>query len=77
MPYLRDEKAKIQTFISVFPLALRDETDFDEPKSLEESIRKTKHYYDYSKCKLELKCDWKGNEKNKGKGPRSEEYLRI
>ena len=70
VPYLKDEKAKIQRFVNGFPLAFKYEIEFDEPQSLEEAIRKLKHYYQQSKRKPEFKRDWKQNEKTKGKWPK-------
>lgn len=39
-PYLTDEKDKFQWFVSVLPLAFRDQIEYDEPQSLEEVIGK-------------------------------------
>ena len=41
--YLTDEKTKVQRFFSGFPLAFRDQIEYDEPRSLEEVIGKMKH----------------------------------
>ena len=65
--FLKEEKAKIQRFISGFPTTYRDQIEFDEPRSLEECIRKLKHCCEQSKHKIEPKCDLKGNEKAKGR----------
>lgn len=65
--YLKEEKAKIQRFISGLPVAFKDKIEFHEPRSLEESIRKLKHCYEQSKRRSETRQDWKGNDKNKGK----------
>jgi len=46
VPYLKEEKVKIQRFISGFLVTFKDMIDFDEPRSLEEGIRKLKHYYE-------------------------------
>ena len=32
VPYLREEKAKVQIFISGLPIAYRDQIEFDEPR---------------------------------------------
>ena len=45
VPYLKDEKAKVQQFFSGFPLAFRDQIKYDESWSLEEIIGKLKHGY--------------------------------
>ena len=38
VPYLKEEKAKIQRFISGFLVSFKDMIKFDECKSLEETI---------------------------------------
>jgi len=52
VPYLKDEKAKIQRFTSGLPMAFKDRIEFDEPRSLKESIQKLKQYYKQSKHKF-------------------------
>lgn len=47
--YLKEDKAQIQRFISGFLVSFKHMTDFNEPRSLEEAIRKLKHYYKISK----------------------------
>lgn len=42
VPYLKEEKAKIHRFISGLPIAFKDRIEFDEPRSLEEAIKKLK-----------------------------------
>ena len=69
VPYLKEEKAKVQRFFSGLPVAYKDKIEFDEPRSLEEAIRKLKHCYEQSKSKVETKHDLKRNEKAKGKWP--------
>lgn len=46
VPYLKDEKMKIQRFISGLDVAFKDMIEFDEPQSLEEAIKKLKHLYE-------------------------------
>lgn len=41
--YLKDEKDKVQRFVSGFPLVFRDRIEYDDPWSLEEFTRKLKH----------------------------------
>ena len=67
VPYLKEEKAKIQRFISGFLVTFKDMIEFDGPRSLEEAIWKLKRCFEQSKCRSETKPDWKGNDKNKGK----------
>jgi len=44
--YLKDEKAKVQRFVSGFPLEFRDQIEYDVPWLLEEVIGKLKHFYE-------------------------------
>jgi len=67
MSYLTNEKAKVQIFVSGFPLVFKDQIEYDEPRSLEEVIGKLKHFYDKSKCKNESQHGWKGKDKGRGK----------
>ncbi len=53
--YLKDDKAKVHRFVRGFPLASRDQIEYDEPLSLEEVIGKLKHCYEQSKRKSEIK----------------------
>ena len=46
VPYLTEEKAKIQMFVSGLSFASKYRIEFDEPRSLEESIRNLRHYYE-------------------------------
>lgn len=46
VPYLKNEKKKVQSFISGFPLEFKDWIEYDEPWLLEEVIRKLKHLYE-------------------------------
>lgn len=55
VPYL--DKANIQRFINGLLVSFKDHIEFDDPRSLEEAIRKLKNCYEKSKCKLEFKCD--------------------
>ena len=42
VPYIFDEKPKIQRFLSYLPLSFKDIIEFDNPKTLEEVMRKDK-----------------------------------
>ena len=53
MPYLKEEKANIQRFINGLLITFKDRIEFDEPRSLEEAIRKLKHCYEQSKRRSE------------------------
>jgi hypothetical protein len=59
VPYLKDEKERIQHFLSGFPQSYQDRIEFDKPKTLEDNIRKAKWCYNESKHKHESLKDWK------------------
>lgn len=67
VPYLKEEKAKINRFNSELPMEFKDRIELDEPRSMEEAIWKLKHCYKQSKRRPETKTEWKGNAKNKEK----------
>ena len=64
--YVKDEKVKIQHFLSGIPQANKDRIDFYEPRTLEESIRKAKHCYEQRKGKPKYSEAWRdrNNEKS-------------
>jgi hypothetical protein len=39
VPYIKDEKVKIQHFLSGFPQSYKDTNEFDEAKTLDDTIR--------------------------------------
>jgi hypothetical protein len=45
--FIKDEKVKIQRFLSGIPSFYSDKIHFDEPKTLEEAIRKAKYLYEH------------------------------
>ncbi|MCY6488344.1 hypothetical protein, partial [Actinobacillus pleuropneumoniae] len=54
VPYIREEKAKVQRFISSLPLNMRERIEFDNPKTMDEAIRKVGICYQQSKQKGEI-----------------------
>jgi hypothetical protein len=64
--FIKDEKVKIQRFlISGLPSFYSDKIHYDNPKTLEESIRRGKYLYEQSRGRLFFQKDW--NDKMKGK----------
>jgi len=47
--FIKDEKVKIQRFLSGLPYIYSDNIQYDNPKNLEEAIRIEKHIYEHSK----------------------------
>ena len=51
VPYIIDEKLKIQHFLSCLPLMFKERIKYDNPKSLEEAMRKENLCYDQNENK--------------------------
>eukprot|EP00253_Pinus_taeda_P035991 PITA_35991 len=62
VPYIREEKAKVRRFVSSLPPYMRERIEFDNPKSMDEVIRKARICYQQSKQKGET-TSRKWNEK--------------
>eukprot|EP00253_Pinus_taeda_P032987 PITA_32987 len=70
VPYIREEKAKVQRFVSSLPPYMRERIEFDNPKSMDEAIHKARICYQQSKQKGEA-AGRKWNEKKSFKSIRS------
>ena len=70
--YIRDEKVKVQRFLSGFQ-SYKDRIEFYEPRTLEEAIRKAKYYYEQSKGTPDFHKAWK-DKKNKKFGQRKKGF---
>ena len=57
--YIKDEKVKIQRFLSGFPQSYKDRIEFYEPRTLKEAIRKAKYCYEKIKGKPDYHKSWK------------------
>ena len=57
--YIRDDKVKIHHFLSRIPQSYKDRIEFDEPRTIEEAIRKAKYCYDQNKSKSDSHKAWK------------------
>ena len=49
VPYLKEEKAKVWRFVSSLPMYMRERIEFDNPKSMDEAIRKARICYQQNK----------------------------
>ena len=63
--YIRDEKVKVQHFLSGLPQSYKDRIEFHEPRTLEEAIRKAKYFYEQSKGKPDSQETWKDKKNEK------------
>ena len=72
---IKEEKIKIQRFLSGLPSFYKDRIQYDEPKTLEEAIRKAMHVYEQNKGKTDFRKSWKDkkqdqqNQRKKGFKP--------
>ena len=46
VPYIKEEKVKVQRFLSCLPQAYKDRIEFDNPRSLDEVLRKARLCYE-------------------------------
>ena len=53
VPCMIDEKPEMQRFISCFPIMFKERIEYDNPKTLEEAVRKENFCYNQNKNKRE------------------------
>ena len=63
--YIKDEKVKIQHFLSELPHSYKDRIEFYEPITLEEEIRKAEYCYEQRKGKPYYHKAWKDKKNEK------------
>jgi hypothetical protein len=50
--FIKEEPVNIQRYLSGFPSFISDKIQYDDPKTLEETIRQDKYLYDQHKGRL-------------------------
>ena len=63
VPYIVDEKPKVQQFLSYLPYHIKDRIEYDNPKTLEEAMRKSNFCYEQNR-KKESMANWKAKRNN-------------
>ena len=63
VPYLVDEKPKVQRFLSCLPYHIKDMIEYDNPKTLEEAMRKANFCFEKNQ-KKESMANWKAKKNN-------------
>lgn len=58
IPYLKDEKVKIERFICGLPMLFRDKIQLLEPQTLNNVVKKLEHCYEKAWNKTETKSNW-------------------
>lgn len=60
VPYIGEEKAKLQRFINSLPSYMKEKLEFDHPKMMDDSVRKARICYQQMKYKGEGTKNWTG-----------------
>ena len=63
VPYLVDEKLKVQQFLSYLPYPIKDRIKYDNLKTIEEAMRKANLCYEQNR-KKESMASWKAKRNN-------------
>ena len=63
VPYIVDEKPKVQRFLRCLPYHIKDRIQYDYPKTLEEAMRKVNFCYEQNR-KKESMANWKAKRNN-------------
>jgi hypothetical protein len=67
--FIKDEKVKIQCFLSGLPSFYSNKIQYENPNTLEETIGREGHLYEQSKGRLVLQKAWSDKIKEKGFKP--------
>ena len=78
VPYLVDEKPKVQRFLSYLPYHIKDRIEYDNPKNdnpktLEEAMRKANFCYEQNQ-KKESMAKWKAKKNNNHYDKKKKEF---
>jgi hypothetical protein len=63
--FIKYEKVKVQRFLSGLPSFYKEKIQYDEPRTLTETIRKDKYLYEQGKGRESLQKYWKDKKKEK------------
>ena len=62
VPYLVDKKPKVHRFLSCLPYHIKNRIEYDNPKTLEEAMRKANFCFEQNR-KKEVLTNWKAKKK--------------
>jgi hypothetical protein len=65
VPFIKDETVKIQRYLSGLPSSISDKIQYDDPKTMEEPLRREKFLYDQQKEKPTFQNAWEYKKKFK------------
>ena len=74
VPYLVDENPKVQWFLSSLPYHIKDRIEYDNPKTLEETMRKSNFCYEQN-WKKESMADQKAKKNNNHYDKKKKEFV--
>jgi hypothetical protein len=63
--FIKDETIKIQRYLSGLPTFINEKIQYDDPKTLKETIRRAKFLYDQQKARPTFQKSWEGKKKFK------------
>ena len=63
MPYIVEKKPQVQWFLNCLPYHIKDKIEYDNPKTLEEAMRKANLCYEQNR-KKESMANWKAKRNN-------------
>ena len=75
VPFIKDETVKIQRYLSGLPPSIGENIQYDDPKTMEETIRRVKCLYEQKREKHTFRKAWddqrkfKKEERQKGNKP--------
>jgi hypothetical protein len=59
VPYIKEENVKVQWFISGLPKDYQNRIEFDEPKTIEDTIQKARYFYEHLGHQKKPREGWK------------------
>lgn len=65
VPYIRVEKAKVHRFMKCLPLVYKERIEFDNPRSMDDAVRKARLCYQQFRNQNEDSIAWKNKDKHK------------
>jgi hypothetical protein len=65
VPFIKDETVKIQRYLSGLPPSIGDKIQYDDPKTMEETIRREKFLYEKQRENPTFRKAWDDQEKLK------------
>ena len=74
VPYIINKKEKIQHFLSCFPLMFKKRIEYDNPKTLEEAMRKANFCFEQNKKKEGI-ANWKARKNGNQDEYKKKEFI--